>query len=88
MTHKIIASIDYTFDEEKVIQAMLETGEYGLGQHDITNNAIIEFIAMNAFGISCYYDEISDHPEGSTKTTYSISDSTGDYFHKEYENND
>jgi hypothetical protein len=46
----LVASIEMVFDEKYIVNEMLETGEYGIGRYPITQEAMIEFVRMRAWG--------------------------------------
>lgn len=37
-------SYSVVYDEKDIVSQMLDTGEYGVGNHDITEDAILEFV--------------------------------------------
>jgi hypothetical protein len=47
----LTATWSMTIDEDTLIKEMLETGEYGLGEHPINDNSMIEFFRNWAFGL-------------------------------------
>lgn len=56
----ITAEILMRFDEQQVVQEMLETGEYGVNGYPITSESIGEFIALRSFGA-----QVSIHKDAS-----------------------
>jgi hypothetical protein len=45
-----VATIEAVFDEEYIIKEMLATGEYGIGGYPISQEAMVDFVRMRAFG--------------------------------------
>lgn len=64
----LIASIEMVFDEQYIIEKMLETGEYGIGGYPISQEAMIEFVRMRAWG----YDHEDIYQYSDTQTMLSV----------------
>jgi hypothetical protein len=48
---KLNATWTVTIDEVTLIKEMLETGEYGIGGHPITEESMVEFFRNRVFGL-------------------------------------
>jgi hypothetical protein len=81
--HLLTAHIEHTYDVKQIISEMLETHEYGLGQHDITSEAIVDFLGRKVFGSDMMYNNNTDL-DTADHITYRISDEDGDYLVREF----
>jgi len=81
--HLLTAHIEYTYDVKQIISEMLDTYEYGLGQHDITSEAIVDFLGRKIFGSDVMYNNNTDRDTADC-VTYRISDEDGDYLVREF----
>jgi hypothetical protein len=81
--HLLTAHIEYTYDVKQIISEMLDTYEYGLGQHDITSEAIVDFLGRKIFGSDVMYNNNTDRDTAEC-VTYRISDEDGDYLVREF----
>lgn len=61
---RITATWSMSIPVDDLIKEMLDTGEYGLNAHPITDTAIIEFFRNWAFGLdpNTYQDEWAHNP--------------------------
>lgn len=81
--HLITAHIEHTYDVKQIITEMLDTHEYGLGQHDITSEGIVDFIGRKIFGSDVMYNNNTDL-DNAHSITYRVSDEDGDYLVREF----
>jgi hypothetical protein len=82
--HIITARIEHNYDVKQIISEMLDTSEYGLGQYDITSEAIIDFIGRKIFGSDVMYNHNTDL-DTAESIGYSIFDDDGAYFYREFD---
>jgi hypothetical protein len=70
----LVATMELVFDEKYIIDEMLETGEYGIGGYPITQEAMVEFVRMRAWG----YAHEDHYQYNDTQTMLSVKNEEGD----------
>lgn len=76
----IYAITTVSYDEANIIKEMIATGEYGFGQHDITTEAIIDFIGRKEFGSQVMYENNNNISPDADLVECRVSDDDGDFF--------
>jgi len=70
----LVATVEFVFDEEYIIKEMLKTGEYGIGGYPISQESMLEFVRMRAWG----YAHEDVYQNNDEQTILTIKNEDGD----------
>lgn len=76
----IVAVTEKIYEEDFIIKEMLATGEYGIGGHPISHEAIIEFIRDREWGLGDVERDFLKKQEVDTQISIKDEDGEDLYF--------